>query len=131
MPCPDSVPLAAMPVLPHALCPALRASCFLPSARPARCPASALLFMRVALPCSPYAVLPCSPCATLPCNPRVALPCSQRAALPCSPRAARPATHCTPCCPRATLAGSALLWLPTHCPSHYTACHGNAAGLSG
>ncbi|CAI7872712.1 unnamed protein product [Closterium sp. NIES-53] len=42
LPCPNSVPHAALPAWPHVICPPRRAARLLPGARPARCPAHVL-----------------------------------------------------------------------------------------
>ncbi|CAI7856391.1 unnamed protein product [Closterium sp. NIES-54] len=131
LPCPNSVPHAALPALPHALCPTRRAARLLPSARLARCPAHALpcpaLCLYAALPYGWRAALPCSPLAALPCSPRAVLSCSPRAALPCSPRAALPySPHAAlPCSPRAALPYPAARVPP--CPASRTPCSPRAA----
>ncbi|CAI7835359.1 unnamed protein product, partial [Closterium sp. NIES-54] len=100
LPCPNSVLQAALPALPHALCPALRVARLLPSAAlpalpHALCPAlhAALLApcSARALPCPAARVPPCPTARAPPCPAARALPCPSARASPC------PATRMPPC----------------------------------
>ncbi|CAI7862664.1 unnamed protein product [Closterium sp. NIES-53] len=91
---------AALPALPHALCPALRVARLLPSAAlpalpHALCPAlhAALLApcSARALPCPAARVPPCPTARAPPCPAARALPCPSARASPC------PATRMPPC----------------------------------